>query len=288
MKTVHPAKLNFKNILLPVKPLLNLVSREMLQIVDSNGCLNKFEKNLIKNIFRLPSKKLRPSLLLLSANAAGCMTDEIRSAVIRNAAVIEMIHNASLIHDDVIDESGIRRNEQTLNFRYGSKLAVLIGDIVNTCAFNVLNGNPGKEINGLIMDCIFTMCRGEIFSYNKKSPGRKDYLKIIHDKTACLMSVSCKTGAMLACTDKSVINELGEFGLNFGYAFQLIDDINDGDTPAAVDGSTCINDASDFIAAAVNNLKAVPENKYTMSMKLLCEYILNDRLSGRNEKIKTP
>ena len=202
--------------------------------------LDKFAKEAVRHLFERPGKGLRPALLLLSAGSTSPESlDWAGEALVRSAAAVELVHSASLIHDDVIDEAVRRRSAATVNRRFGTKTAILAGDILFIHAFDVLAELPGvAEERRLTLLQLFAnltkrMCYGEMLEQQArkkpKSLNRDGYIAILEDKTAMLMSVSCMCGALLAGGSEEIVENHRRFGLNFGLAYQLADDYMDRD-----------------------------------------------------------
>lgn len=172
-------------------------------------------------------KRLRARLVLLAARAAGLRgaRDE------RLAAVFEMLHLASLVHDDVIDGSGRRRHRATLNARFGNSAAVLAGDLILVRAVRLLEaGRYPTEVRHCVVRAAAAVCLGELQELQHKRdlgmvPAR--YLAMVRNKTASLMSAACEAGARLSGADGRRSGALARFGLEFGIAFQVRDDLLD-------------------------------------------------------------
>jgi octaprenyl-diphosphate synthase len=186
-----------------------------------------FVDELVRYGCLLGGKRLRPALLLLTAKAvAGKATSEH----ITLAAVVEMIHTATLVHDDVLDEAQIRRHLATVNARWDNEASVLLGDFLFTHAFylaSTLDSVLGCRLIGRATNIV---CEGEL--RQKGSRGNFDlseteYLEIIEAKTAELTAVSCRLGALFAGASESLVEELGGFGRDLGIAFQIADDLLD-------------------------------------------------------------
>jgi len=146
------------------------------------------------------------------------------------AAAAELIHIATLIHDDVIDEADLRRNQTTVNRKWGNETAVLAGDNLFASAFFILTGSVGPEVMRILSHAAERMCRGEIRQIKHRldlNLKEEDYLKIIGDKTGVFMAACCQTGALLGKRDKKTVEVLGKYGLDFGIAFQIVDDCFD-------------------------------------------------------------
>ncbi|MBP5796994.1 MAG: polyprenyl synthetase family protein [Bacteroidales bacterium] len=179
-------------------------------------------------------KRLRPRLVFLSALLFGDINDSTR----RTAQFVEMLHTATLIHDDVIDESDIRRGQATVNAVWGNTTAVLSGDYLLTKAMKILSNPVDLEILQDMLSTVMMMVEGEVLQSGKWSveSGNTEskYLEIIERKTARLIRSCCVGGAMSVLSEKTEdrrqkIEGVGEFGLNLGLVFQMRDDILDDD-----------------------------------------------------------
>lgn len=171
-------------------------------------------------------KRLRPVLLLLAARLAGGGGD----AAVRLAAVVEMIHAATLVHDDVIDIASTRRGRPSPNVVWGNHTSVLAGDWLYMQAFQAALRERSFPVLEMLISLTQTMVEGELIQLTRI--GRIDitearYLELVERKTACLFSVSARLGAMAAGAGEDTVAELGEFAWNLGMAFQLVDDVLD-------------------------------------------------------------
>ena len=188
-----------------------------------------FMKRVVEDIVDSSGKLLRPALALL-AFSAGNNDRKNREEIIKVASVIELIHTASLIHDDVIDETILRRHRTTLHARWGDKISVLFGDYLFSRSFAMLCQLGHSEIVSALANTISLICEGELKQISRAYDwdlSEEDYLSIIKKKTASLFSFSCLSGAHLGKVEAIEIKALVNYGLNFGVAFQMIDDCLD-------------------------------------------------------------
>ena len=181
---------------------------------------------MIEQTGKFQGKMLRPMLVLLSGQACG-KTDRRHQIV---AAVTEMVHLATLIHDDVLDEAQQRRGKQTTNHLHGNEKAVLLGDMLISHAYHLCSSLEDQTIARRIAATTNTVCEGELIQL--KHRGRYDlteekYLDLITRKTASLMESCCYLGAQLSRADETTCNTLGRYGHSVGIAFQIRDDILD-------------------------------------------------------------
>jgi octaprenyl-diphosphate synthase len=181
---------------------------------------------LAKHGFRLGGKRLRPALLLLSAKAAGGVKHE--HLVL--AVVVEMIHTATLVHDDVLDAASLRRHLETVNARWGGQASVLLGDFLFTHAFYLASTLSSTFACQTIGRATNIVCEGElrqIASSGNLALGEQEYLGIIEAKTAELCACCCQLGARYADADGAVEAALARYGRGLGIAFQIVDDLLD-------------------------------------------------------------
>ena len=185
-----------------------------------------FVDQLVKHAFRLGGKRLRPALVLLAAKAAGNVTREH----IVLAAVVEMIHTATLVHDDVLDEATIRRHGETINARNDNEASVLVGDFLFTHAFSLAASLETTFACQTIGRSTNIVCAGElrqIHSRGNYSLGEAEYLSIIEGKTAELCACCCRLGAHYADASATVEDAFDRYGRYLGIAFQIADDLLD-------------------------------------------------------------
>ena len=170
-------------------------------------------------------KRIRPLLLLLSSKALGCATH----SRIRLGAVVEMLHTATLVHDDIIDEADTRRGRPSSNTTWGNAKCVLAGDWLYMQAFH----NALEERNFKVLDLLISltqqMVEGELLQMEKLGHliNEEEYFDLIYRKTACLFKVSMQLGAAITHASAEIDSHLGEYGRNLGLAFQIVDDVLD-------------------------------------------------------------
>ncbi len=171
-------------------------------------------------------KRLRPVLLLLVRGAFGPIDAHAHSL----AAVIEMIHTATLLHDDVVDESELRRGRKTANAVFGNAASVLVGDFLYSRAFQMMVAVGSMEAMRVLADATNTIAEGEVLqliNIGDADVSEESYLRVVRFKTAKLFEAAGMIGAMLAGADTSVCERMAEYGMRLGTAFQLIDDVLD-------------------------------------------------------------
>lgn len=171
-------------------------------------------------------KRLRPLLALLSAKAC----DYTGNGHIGLAAIVELIHTATLLHDDVVDDSQLRRNRETANAIWGNEAAVLVGDFLYTRAFQMMVDLGSMRILDILAQATNTIAEGEVLQLincNDPDTTEASYMEVIHSKTAKLFEAATQIGAVLAGRPESDERALAAYGMHAGTAFQLIDDVLD-------------------------------------------------------------
>ena len=171
-------------------------------------------------------KRMRPILVLLAARSCGIEDDQH----IPMAAVIEFIHTATLLHDDVVDMSTLRRGRPTVNAEWNNPSSVLVGDFIYSRAFQILVQINNMEVMGVIANTTNKIAEGEVLQLiEKQNPetSEESYIRVIRNKTAILFEAAAHCGAILAKAKKETTRELQAFGMHLGMAFQLIDDFLD-------------------------------------------------------------
>lgn len=168
-------------------------------------------------------KRLRPALALLSGGATGrIVSDHVDLAVI-----VELIHIASLVHDDIMDGADRRRDRPTLNAKWGNSLTVLVGDVLFAHALRLSTKFSNSEVARRIADAAADVCTGEILQTQRRFDLNlllAEYYRMVQMKTGALFAVSCELGAFLSGASPSVINALKNYGNKIGIAYQVLDD----------------------------------------------------------------
>jgi len=183
-------------------------------------------KKAIDDLVLSGGKRIRPLLVIAIAR----MGEYSEEKIIPIAASIEIMHMATLIHDDIIDDSKMRRGQKSVQSKYGKETAVFTGDFLFSQAFNLIADIISKENLKLIAKGVKAICEGEIEQFDNRynlDLSIKKYLKRIYRKTALLFAISCESGASQAGLPKEMIRAMRHFGLEIGTAFQIVDDILD-------------------------------------------------------------
>jgi octaprenyl-diphosphate synthase len=207
----------------PVESFLQAVTRQLIRQV------NDFDPQIVpyaQYALNSGGKHLRPTILALSAGALGEVTD----AHVTAAVIIEMVHLATLVHDDVLDEAEIRRGQPTLAANWGNEIAVLFGDCLFAQALKLAAGFPTPEVCRTVAMATNTVCSGEILQthHRRKFPiSRREYFRVIEMKTGELFTLSCDLAAFLSGATPKRRIALRQFGAAFGIAYQVYDDCMD-------------------------------------------------------------
>lgn len=184
-----------------------------------------FVHELLVHIARFRGKQIRPAIVFLASRAVGGEPDEKH---VKSAGVVELIHTATLVHDDLLDDARIRRRVETVNQRWGERAAVLLGDFIYSRGFSI--STEVRGVSRLLADTTHTICEGELLQIG--SAGDVDltedrYYEIIEKKTAVLYAMAARVGAKLGKAPKKQVDALERFGLLIGLAFQIADDALD-------------------------------------------------------------
>ncbi|QIL20077.1 polyprenyl synthetase family protein [Thermomonas sp. HDW16] len=189
-------------------------------------------------------KRLRPMLLLLTAGALGHRGPDAHQL----AAVVEFIHTATLLHDDVVDESDLRRGRKTANAVWGNAASVLVGDFLYSRSFQLMVELDRLEVMRILADTTNTIAEGEVLQLlHVRNPDTDEaaYLRVIERKTAVLFAAATRLGALLAGADATTCDALHRYGMALGYAFQIADDVLDYASDAATLGKNLGDDLAE-------------------------------------------
>ena len=214
---------SWKQIVEPVEPFLQAVARQLTRQIE------EFDPQIVpyaQYALNGGGKHLRPTIVALSAGALGEITDAHATA----AVIIEMVHLATLVHDDVMDEADVRRDQPTLAANWGNEIAVLFGDCLFAQALKLAAGFPTPEVCRSVAMATNTVCSGEILQtqHRRKFPlSRREYFRVIEMKTGELFTLSCDLAAFLSGASTKRRSALRQFGAAFGTAYQVYDDCMD-------------------------------------------------------------
>lgn len=183
-------------------------------------------RQVAEYIISAGGKRLRPALVLFAAGATGYKGTHHHEL----AAVVEFIHTATLLHDDVVDESDLRRGSRTANAIFGNAAAVLVGDFLYSRAFQMMVSVDNMRVMSVLSDATNTIAEGEVLQLMNCHDADVDvesYLRVIRYKTAKLFEAASQLGAILGGADEALERDMARFGMHLGTAFQLIDDVLD-------------------------------------------------------------
>lgn len=266
--------MKLQDVFKPVQPDLKDMERELRSLAA--GLSFDSIRSILERFFNAPGKYLRPALLFMSARAVGAPDSATRAKLVRAAAGVELIHNASLVHDDVIDEDYERRGQATVNAGHGNRIAILAGDTLYSKAFSMMIDALPQALLKDIVDLNITMCSAEVEqekNRNSKRPVAKSMLLRINEgKTASFMSVACKIGASVAGGSLEVVERLKNFGMNFGMAFQLYDDLSDHDTD--IPDLDVLEEARRYAAAAIADLEPLGPSVGKQALRDLIDHLV--------------
>ena len=248
-----------RRAIIPIQAELGRVEQSIRNELASN---NKDVAEMLAYVGDLGGKRLRPTLLLLSAKSLGEVTDE----AIRLSVVVELVHTATLVHDDVLDNALMRRHKQTVHTRWTVPASVLVGDWLFTHAYALANHGTSTIPGRWIADAAKQVCEGEMMQ--GKSIGHFDisvaeYVKLLDAKTGALCAVSCSLGAWSSGADENTCHALQQFGLKLGTAFQVFDDWLDVWGQAEDAGKTLGTDLASFkpTLPALRTLETMEPNR---------------------------
>lgn len=215
--------MNLEEAYRPVKKELETVEKRLFELSQSDS---EEISDVVFEILHAGGKRLRPALLLAAAKACDYTGDR----AVNLAVAVELMHTASLIHDDVIDAADRRRGIATINSRWGNKTAVLVGDHLYSKVVSILAEDGDLNIMKHVAAVACRMTESEMTQNRCRRDvnlTEEKYLSIIAGKTASLMSCSCRVGAMLGSVHDGEIDLLTDYGMNLGMAFQITDDTLD-------------------------------------------------------------
>jgi len=214
------------------KKIFSILDRELLKI--ENVLLSvvktdiKISKEISEHIVLKPGKRFRPLLLVLSYLA---FNRRVNMKVINSAAAVELLHNASLVHDDIVDLASMRRGQKTANVIWGDHASVLAGDFLLSKSLWLVNKVNNFRVMDTVTNAASELANGQILDMSlSKSPSSFNlnlYYKMISLKTASLLSSCSEVGAIIANADSGKIRKMKNFGFNLGMCFQIVDDLLD-------------------------------------------------------------
>ncbi len=215
------------------------------QIIRNNiKTRNKLLYDALSSLFISGGKRLRPAFVIICSKLGNYEREKVLSC----AAAIEILHTATLIHDDIIDRSKLRRGKVTLSEKYGVDMAVYAGDFLFTKAILLFSDHIGVKKLEIIAKTIKSICEGEVDQYEARFNPEisvTDYLKRIKRKTAILFGASCALGSSMAGIPYRQVLSLGRYGSFYGMAFQIRDDLNDYISTEGISGKPVGNDLTE-------------------------------------------
>ena len=272
----------------PVSKELELVERELKTALSRIGASSTEHQSrlgilpgIVTHPFSVPGKRIRPALVLLASRAVDGSFP--REPLINLAAAVEVLHAASLVHDDIIDSAEEPRHQVSLNKRFGNRVAVLAGDILYTHFFSLVTNLPqvSPEMRLSVLDLFINttqaMCIGEILAQEVGAEPQplsfQDYLEISSDKTASLFAACCESAGMVVGAGRERERQLREFGLGFGLTFQMVDDLMDKDhgLPESVD---LLAQTQTWAQKARDQASTFPVGEYRNRFVSLIDYVL--------------
>ncbi len=212
-----------KEIYAPIETELHRFSESLKKELSSDDVLIQ---DIHQHLLKMTGKFLRPALAIFSSKA-----DKKNDFDITKLAVaIELIHTATLVHDDIIDDSNLRRNQPAVHSKWGKEISIVTGDYLYAKAFRLFANFQDVWISRAFATCAHEMCEGEMKQIEKRKNflmSESDYLRIVHQKTAVLFQAACVGGAHLSGADSDSVERLGHYGFGLGMAFQIVDDCLD-------------------------------------------------------------
>lgn len=235
------APVSLEAIRAPIAEDLRQVDEVIRRRLDSDVVLIR---TIAQYIVGAGGKRLRPALALLSARAFG----EEQPTRHELAAVIEFIHTSTLLHDDVVDESDLRRGRQTANAVWGNAASVLVGDFLYSRSFQMMVELDSMRVMRILADTTNRIAEGEVLqllNIGNPDTGEQAYLDVIERKTAVLFAAATRLGAVLADLPAEQEDALARYGLDLGYAFQIADDVLDYASDAGTLGKNIGDDLAE-------------------------------------------
>ena len=268
---------NFTEIQALMKSELDLMNKILVDRLDSNvGLINQMSHYIINS----GGKRIRPLLLLICAKATEYEGDYHYSM----AVVIELIHTATLLHDDVVDQSKTRRGHETANELWGNAPSVLVGDFLYSRAFEIMVEPNSMSIMKILSKATNQISEGEVLqllNIKNAKVTQAEYFKVIERKTACLFKAACQIAGILSKSDQQTINALGSFGMHLGNAFQIIDDTLDYESDSSIIGKEIGDDLSEG-KVTLPMIYALEKTK-KVENKILADAINNADASNINQ-----
>jgi octaprenyl-diphosphate synthase len=270
-------------------PELGLVKEVLAKQFSSRS---SFVQDVAEHVSRFQGKQFRPVLVLLAARLCG-LTSKTRLKAAQLAAVVEMIHAATLVHDDVIDDSDLRRHVSTVHRRWNTETSVLFGDYLFSKAFHLAASTGDAEACRLIGMATNRTCEGELNQIAvrlEQSVSERDYFRVIHGKTSQLFAVSGRLGARAADASFAQQERLGLYGMRLGLAFQIADDVLDLTESVEQTGKDTGNDLENErpTLPILRALRLAQPHQRAELLSLLHSGAAEDKLRLRNSPLLLP
>jgi octaprenyl-diphosphate synthase len=261
------SKLSLKEISNPIKSELERFDEIFKTALRSNVGLVDL---VARYIIRQKGKKIRPLLVMLSAKISGGVTER----TYRGATLVELLHTATLIHDDVVDDADKRRGMWSINALFKNKVAVLMGDYLLSRGLMISVDGKDYDFLGVTTNAVKRMSEGELLQIQKTRKldiDEETYFKVISDKTASLLETCCSIGAMSTTENKDYIESMRNFGHSLGMSFQIRDDILDYEGTTNLIGKPIGGDIKEkkITLPLINSLNNVSKNEAARIRKVL-------------------
>jgi heptaprenyl diphosphate synthase len=220
---------------------LNVVEEYIKKSIQSR---NKLVSQVVNDLVGAGGKRLRPALAIICSGFGKGSNEKVTSI----AGALEILHSATLVHDDIIDRTRLRRGKPTVAEKYGVDMAVYTGDYLFTKAVLMLSKDIPVDKLKVVAKSVTTICEGEVYQYQDRyniNTTVLSYLKRIRSKTAVLFGAACGLGAYGAECPEDISTRLSKFGVYYGMAFQIRDDLNDILSDSQKSGKPVLNDISE-------------------------------------------
>lgn len=265
------------------QPILNDLEFLEKKLIEYLLTPNIPTNQVLEHIFSSGGKRIRPALFLLCSQVINYNGDHKFPI----ASVCEYIHTASLLHDDVIDNSSLRRNKPTVNSVWGDETAVLSGDLIYSAACRLMVKTKSLELIDDFAECIRFMSESELFQLEllwNKDTTIEQYERVIAGKTAMLFQVSAKSPCYLNNCENNIAHLLGEYGKNIGYAFQIFDDCLDYEGKELILGKPVLADLFEGKVTLPLIYALKPSNSYVERLNFLVNKIIESGEASNKEK----
>jgi len=254
-------------------PMAEVETRFYEELQPQNNSL----ADLVLHISKYKGKRLRPALTLLSGKCVGGTVPQH----IDLAVVVEMVHTATLVHDDIIDEAAIRRHVESMNSKWGREISILFGDYLFSRGFTILSALDSQIATLMLSQTVNTMCEGELIQLKRRYDMRlseEDYIDIIERKTASLCATSCRLGAAFAGANHKVAEMMSNYGLKLGAAFQIVDDCLDVMGEEDEIGKSLNTDIKKgkLTLPLIRLVNQLPVSKLESTQELIFQYNINE------------